>query len=79
MDRKFSAMAAHRSAFGVTEEMVKNPSPGGSVVDAFRPAFEQEDFVLAGTRVATGNWPLNDLFDGLTVEAAPTIPRAKSH
>jgi N-acetyl-1-D-myo-inositol-2-amino-2-deoxy-alpha-D-glucopyranoside deacetylase len=79
LDRKFSAMAAHRSAFGVTEEMVKNPSPGGSVIDAFRPAFEQENFVLAGTRVATSHWPLNDLFDGLIVEAAPAIPQARSH
>jgi LmbE family N-acetylglucosaminyl deacetylase len=30
LERKFSALAAHRSAFGVTPEMLTNPSPGAA-------------------------------------------------
>jgi len=68
LERKFSALAAHRSAFGVTEEMLPNPPPGvAQMLDAFRPAFEREDFVLAGTRVAAATWPLQDFFEGLEV------------
>jgi N-acetyl-1-D-myo-inositol-2-amino-2-deoxy-alpha-D-glucopyranoside deacetylase len=66
LDRKFSALAAHRSAFGVTEEMLKSPPPGISqMLDAFRPVFEQEVFVLGGTRIPTLRWPLSDFFDGV--------------
>ena len=73
LGRKFSALAAHRSAFGVTEEMLHNPSPGvAQMLDAFRPAFEREDFVLAGTRVATAWWPLQGFFDGLDAELTGT-------
>jgi N-acetyl-1-D-myo-inositol-2-amino-2-deoxy-alpha-D-glucopyranoside deacetylase len=68
LERKFSALAAHRSAFGVTEEMLHNPPPVVmEMLDAFRPAFEREDFVLAGTRVAAATWPLQDFFEGLDV------------
>lgn len=79
LDRKFSALAAHRSAFGVTEEMLHHPSRGGSaVLDAFRPAFEQEDFVLGGTRVTEAAWPLHDFFDGLkTAEITPKTSGSK--
>ena len=66
LDRKFSALAAHRSAFGVTEEMLKSPPPGISqMLDAFRPVFEQEVFVMGGTRIPTPRWPLSDFFDGV--------------
>lgn len=66
LERKFSALAAHRSTFGVTEEMLQTPPPGvAQMLDAFRPAFEREDFVLAGTRVAAAGWPLRGFFDGL--------------
>ena len=66
LDRKFSALAAHRSAFGVTEEMLKSPPPGISqMLDAFRPVFEQEVFMLGGTRIPTLRWPLSDFFDGV--------------
>ena len=66
VERKFSALAAHRSAFGVTEDMLQNRPPGvAQMLDAFRPAFEREDFVLAGTRVATPRWPLQHFFDEL--------------
>jgi N-acetyl-1-D-myo-inositol-2-amino-2-deoxy-alpha-D-glucopyranoside deacetylase len=66
LDRKFSALAAHRSAFGVTEEMLRNPPPGVSqMLAAFRPVFEREVFVLGGTRTAVRRWPLADFFDGL--------------
>jgi LmbE family N-acetylglucosaminyl deacetylase len=65
LHRKFLALAAHRSAFGVTEEMVSNPPPGvHEMLEAFRPVFEREVFVLGGTRVPTP-WPLSDFFDGI--------------
>jgi LmbE family N-acetylglucosaminyl deacetylase len=64
--RKFLALAAHRSAFGVTEEMLSGPPPGTrEMLDAFRPVFEREVFVLGGTRVSMPHWPLRDLFDGI--------------
>jgi N-acetyl-1-D-myo-inositol-2-amino-2-deoxy-alpha-D-glucopyranoside deacetylase len=64
--RKFMALAAHRSAFGVTEEMLSSPPPGArEMLDAFRPVFEREVFVLGGTRRSTPHWPLRDLFDGI--------------
>ena len=64
--RKFLALAAHRSAFGITEEMVSSPPSGArEMFDAFRPVFEREVFVLGGTRIPTPRWPLNDFFDGI--------------
>ena len=64
--QKFMALAAHRSAFGVTEEMLSSPPPGArEMLDAFRPVFEREVFVLGGTRISTPHWPLRDLFDGI--------------
>jgi LmbE family N-acetylglucosaminyl deacetylase len=64
--RKFLALAAHRSAFGLTEEMLSSPPPGAhELLDAFRPVLEREVFVLGGTRIPTPHWPLNDLFDGV--------------
>jgi LmbE family N-acetylglucosaminyl deacetylase len=55
--RKFSALEAHRSAFGtpLQDQMVR----------AFRPVFEREVFVLGGARGAVPRWPLPDFFDGL--------------
>ena len=74
LDRKFSALAAHRSAFGVTREMLNAGPPGAPILDAFRPAFEREDYVLAGTRVPAARFPLHDLFDGLKTTAGPKVP-----
>jgi len=69
--RKFLALAAHRSAFGVTEEMLSSPPPGvREMLDAFRPVFEREVFVLGGIRMSTPHWPLRDLFDGLQVRSS---------
>jgi N-acetyl-1-D-myo-inositol-2-amino-2-deoxy-alpha-D-glucopyranoside deacetylase len=67
MERKLSALAAHRSAFGVTPEMLKNPPLGGAaeMLQAFRPVLEREVFLLAGTRGPVRRWPLPDFFDGL--------------
>ena len=85
LDRKFSALAAHRSAFGVTEEMLKSPPPGISqMLDAFRPVFEQEVFVLGGTRIPTLRWPLSDFFDGvqsaqLSCQPGPREPPVTHH
>ena len=51
LDRKFFALTAHRSAFGVTPEMLKNPPPGAAqMLQAFRPVFEREVFLLGGAR-----------------------------
>jgi hypothetical protein len=67
LQQKFLALAAHRSAFGVTEEMLSSPPAGiREMLDAFRPVFEREVFVLGGTRIPTRRWPLADFFDGVT-------------
>ena len=67
VQQKFLALAAHRSAFGVTEEMLSSPPTGArEMLDAFRPVFEREVFVLGGTRIPTPRWPLNGFFDGIT-------------
>jgi hypothetical protein len=66
VQQKFLALAAHRSAFGVTEEMLNSLQTGTrEMLDAFRPVFEREVFVLAGTRIPTRRWPLTDFFDGV--------------
>jgi LmbE family N-acetylglucosaminyl deacetylase len=66
LDRKLFAMTAHRSAFGVTPEMLENPPDGiAEMLRAFRPVFEREVFVLGGTRGPIPRWPLPDFFDGL--------------
>jgi N-acetyl-1-D-myo-inositol-2-amino-2-deoxy-alpha-D-glucopyranoside deacetylase len=67
--RKLLALAAHRSAFGVTEEMLSSPPPGArEMLDAFRPVLEREVFVLGGTRIPVARWPLRDFFDGVQSE-----------
>jgi LmbE family N-acetylglucosaminyl deacetylase len=74
MDRKLSALAAHRSAFGVTLEMLKNPPPGAAqMLQAFRPVMEREVFVLGGTRGPVRQWPLPDFFDGLETAQSCSI------
>jgi len=75
VQRKFLALAAHRSAFGVTEEMLGSPPAGmREMLEAFRPVFEREVFVLGGTRIATARWPLNDFFQGIaSAERDPVV------
>ena len=76
VQRKFLALAAHRSAFGVTEEMLSSPPAGArEMLDAFRPVFEREVFVLGGTRIPTPRWPLNDFFDGIAVAELDCLER----
>jgi len=66
VDRKLSSLAAHRSAFGVTQEMLVDPPPGvAQMLGAFRPVLEQEVFLLGGTRGPIATWPLRNLFDGV--------------
>jgi N-acetyl-1-D-myo-inositol-2-amino-2-deoxy-alpha-D-glucopyranoside deacetylase len=66
LQRKLEAMTAHRSAFGLTLEMLKNPPPGAAhMLQAFGPVLECEVFVLGGSRGPVPRWPLDDLFDGL--------------
>jgi LmbE family N-acetylglucosaminyl deacetylase len=68
MDRKLSALAAHQSAFGITDEMLHNPPPAvAQMLSAFRPVMEREVFTLAGTCGPIARWPLSDFFDGLEV------------
>lgn len=73
MNRKLSALAAHRSAFGVTLEMLHDPPPGpAEMLRAFRPVLEQEVFTLGGVRGPVPRWPLQGFFDGLqTAELQP--------
>lgn len=66
LDRKLSALAAHQSAFGVTDDMTHNPPPAvAQMLNAFRPVMEREVFMLAGTRGPIAGWPLSDFFEGL--------------
>jgi LmbE family N-acetylglucosaminyl deacetylase len=66
VERKLLALTAHRSAFGVTPEMLENPPDGvAQMLRAFRPVLRQEVFLLGGVRGAVPRWPLSDFFDGL--------------
>jgi N-acetyl-1-D-myo-inositol-2-amino-2-deoxy-alpha-D-glucopyranoside deacetylase len=66
LEQKFIALTAHRSAFGVTPEMLDSPPPGAAqMLQAFRPVFEREVFLLGGSRGPVSTWPLPDFFDGL--------------
>jgi N-acetyl-1-D-myo-inositol-2-amino-2-deoxy-alpha-D-glucopyranoside deacetylase len=77
--RKLHAMAAHRSAFGVTDAMIDNPPQEvARMLDAFRPVLEREVFMPGGSRGPIRRWPLNDLFDGLD-SARFDRTRAASH
>ena len=76
MQRKLSALAAHRSQFGVTDEMLQNPSAEVvPMLAAFAPVLEREVFILGATRVATKRWPLEDFFDDLDGFSAETAAR----
>jgi N-acetyl-1-D-myo-inositol-2-amino-2-deoxy-alpha-D-glucopyranoside deacetylase len=81
LDRKFSALAAHRSAFGVTLEMLQDPPPAvAPMLRAFRPVMEREAFLLGGVRGVLPRWPLNDFFDGLsTADLTPAIEASTAH
>ena len=66
LERKLLALAAHRSAFGLTAGMLTSPSPeAAQTLHAFTPVLQRETFVLAGVRGAVPRWPLADFFDGL--------------
>jgi len=55
-----------RLAFGVTQEMLRDPPPGvANMLNAFRPVLEREVFLLGGTRIPAARWPLRDFFDGM--------------
>jgi N-acetyl-1-D-myo-inositol-2-amino-2-deoxy-alpha-D-glucopyranoside deacetylase len=70
MDRKFFALTAHRSAFGVTPEMLQTPTgEAAHMLRAFRPVLEREVFLLGGARGPVPRWPLPDFFDGLETAA----------
>jgi len=77
--RKLSALAAHRSAFGLTPEMLDDPPVGvAQMLQAFRPMLEREAFLLGGARGPLRRWPLEDFFDGLEtaeLDRATSEPR----
>ena len=79
LDRKFSALAAHQAAFGVTMEMLKNPVNGAAqLLSAFRPVFEREVYLLGGARGPIARWPMHDFFDGLAVHVEAGLERNES-
>ena len=79
LERKLSALTAHRSAFGVTPETLKNPPPPeAQMLRAFQPVLEREVFVLGGTRRPVPRWPLADFFDGLEAAELSEIRTAVS-
>ena len=64
--RKLSALAAHRSQFGVTDDMFRDPPPEvAEMLAAMRPVFQTETFVMGATRRPIARWPLTDLFEGI--------------
>jgi LmbE family N-acetylglucosaminyl deacetylase len=66
MDRKLAAFAAHRSAFGVSPEMLADPPPEAAKrLNGFRSIMEEEVFVLGAARGGIPRWPMTDFFDGL--------------
>jgi N-acetyl-1-D-myo-inositol-2-amino-2-deoxy-alpha-D-glucopyranoside deacetylase len=66
MERKLSVLTAHRSMFGITDDMLHNPPPPvAQMLSTFRPVMEREVFMLGGTRVPIARWPLSDFFEGL--------------
>jgi N-acetyl-1-D-myo-inositol-2-amino-2-deoxy-alpha-D-glucopyranoside deacetylase len=64
--RKLSALAAHRSQFGVTDDMFRDPpSEVAAMLAVLRPVFQTETFAMGATRRPIATWPLADLFDGI--------------
>lgn len=66
LERKFLALTAHQSAFGVTPAMLADPPQHvAGMLRAFRPVLQREVFLLGGSRGPVPRWPLSDFFDGL--------------
>lgn len=79
LERKLLALTAHRSAFGVTPEMLSHPpSDVAPMLQAFRPVLEREVFILGGARGAVPQWPLPDFFDGLETVERPSTDGGRS-
>jgi N-acetyl-1-D-myo-inositol-2-amino-2-deoxy-alpha-D-glucopyranoside deacetylase len=77
LDPKLSVLAAHRSQFGITTDMLPNPPPSvAGLLQAFRPALEREVFLLGAARGPIPRWPLADFFDGL--ETATFVASSKT-
>jgi N-acetyl-1-D-myo-inositol-2-amino-2-deoxy-alpha-D-glucopyranoside deacetylase len=74
LPRKLSALAAHRSQFGLSDGMLRNPSREvAEMLAVFRLALERETFVLGATRGPVATWPLAGLFDGLIAGRAYSV------
>ncbi len=78
VEQKLRALCAHRTQFGLTLETLHNPpQPAAEMLNAFRPVFAREDFVLGGVRGAIATWPLKDFFEGLDCTASePAVQSA---
>jgi hypothetical protein len=51
-----------------------DPPPGAApMLQAFRPVFEREVFLLGGARGPIRRWPLTDCFDGLETAEVPSM------
>ena len=62
IDRKLAALAAHRSAFGVTDDMVNNPPPAvAQMLQAFRPVWNAKCSCWRGRAVRSrgGRWRIS--------------------
>jgi N-acetyl-1-D-myo-inositol-2-amino-2-deoxy-alpha-D-glucopyranoside deacetylase len=76
LDQKLAALTAHRSAFGVTADMLPHPPPAvAQMLNTFGPVMEREVFMLGGTRTPIVRWPLADFFEGLESASFERAPR----
>ncbi len=68
-DRKLAATLEHRSQFGLSAEIMRDPPPEAAplVQVIGKLITKAESFVLGGMRGPVRNWPLQDLFEGLKV------------
>ena len=79
LERKLFALTAHRSAFGVTPDMLTHPPPDvAPMLQAFRPVLEREVFILGGARGVVPQWPLPDFFEGLETVQRPRADGGRS-
>ena len=55
-----------RNSKTASEEAARTPPPDAAqMLQAFRPVFEREVFLLGSARGPIRRWPLPDFFDGL--------------
>ena len=66
VELKQAVQLAHRSQFGLTENILRNPPPPvQGMLQAWRGVMTKEVFMLGGVGSAVPHWPLQELLDGL--------------